>query len=118
MLTLYGIPNCDTVRKTQKWLDGKKVHHQLHNYRQEGITQEKIESWLEQVPLEKILNKASTTFKNLPDKEKESATAQNAAVALMVAHPTLIKRPVVEDVSGMVVAVGFKEAEYAELWGE
>lgn len=117
MLTIYGIPNCDTIKKTQKWFDQKAITHRLHNYRQEGIDRQKIEAWLTQVPLEKLLNKASTTYKGLTEEEKLSAQEKEGAVTLMLAHPTMLKRPVVEDANGKVLAVGFKEADYAETFG-
>jgi arsenate reductase len=116
MLTVYGIPNCDTIKKTQKWLEKEGLSYRLHNYRQEGITREKIEQWLTQVHLSKLLNKASTTFKGLSEEEKASVSEQGQAVDLMLAHPTMIKRPVVEDKEGRVLSVGFKEADFVDLF--
>lgn len=116
MLSIYGIPNCDTIKKATKWLDGKKIEHTLHNYRKDGISRQKLEEWLKQQPLEKILNKASTTWKELSEKEKESAASPEGAITLMMAHPTAIKRPVIEDQKGKVLAVGFKEAEYEKIF--
>ncbi|ODS82558.1 MAG: arsenate reductase [Cytophagaceae bacterium SCN 52-12] len=117
MLKVYGIPNCDTIKKTQKWLDARKIKNELHNYRQDGITARKLEDWLEQQPLEKLLNKASTTWKNLPEEEKAKASAREGAVDVMTEHPTLIKRPVIEDEKGNVLAVGFNEAQYESVFG-
>ncbi len=116
MLKVYGIPNCDTIKKTLKWLDAKGIKNELHNYRQDGITVEKLESWLKQQPLEKLLNKASTTWKNLPEEDKMKASAEKGAIAVMLAHPTLIKRPVIEDESGNVLSVGFNEAQYESVF--
>lgn len=116
MFKVYGIPNCDTIKKTQKWLDGKKIKFESHNYRQDGIDRETLEKWLSQQPLEKVLNKASATFKALTDQEKEAALSKEGAIQLMLEKPTAIKRPVIEDSTGKVVAIGFKEAEYEELF--
>lgn len=118
MLTIYGIPNCDTIKKVQKWFDANSIGHQLHNYRQAGITREKLEAWLTQVPLEKLVNKTSTTFKKLSEEEKAGASDTDKAIELLLAHPTMIKRPVVEDENGKVLAVGFKEADYLTTFGK
>lgn len=116
MLKVYGIPNCDTIKKSRKWLDDSGIKNELHNYRQDGITAGKLESWLEQQPLEKLLNKASTTWKELPEEEKAKAFSREGAIAVMMAHPTLIKRPVIEDEKGNVLAVGFKAAQYESVF--
>ncbi len=116
MLKVYGIPNCDTIKKTRKWLDDRKIKNELYNYRQDGITAGKLEGWLEQQPLEKLLNKASATWKDLSEEEKSKASTREGAIAAMIAHPTLIKRPVIEDKNGKVLAVGFKEAQYESVF--
>ena len=118
MLKIYGIPNCDTIKKTRKWLEARGIANELHNYRESGVTTEKLDSWLEQQPLEKLLNKASTTWKNLPEEEKAKATTMKGAITVMVEHPTLIKRPVVEDENGKVLAVGFNEALYGSIFAD
>ncbi len=116
MLKVYGIPNCDTIKKTLKWLDARGIKNELHNYRQDGITAEKLESWLKQQPLEKLLNKASTTWKNLTEEEKAKTSDPRGAVSVMMEHPTLIKRPVIEDEGGSVLAVGFNDTQYEAVF--
>lgn len=116
MFKVYGIPNCDTIKKTQKWLDGKQVKFESHNYRKDGVDRDTLEKWLDQQPLEKLLNKASTTFKALSDDAKQAALTREGAIELMLEKPTVIKRPVIENADGKVVAIGFKEAEYEELF--
>lgn len=109
-LTLYGIKNCDTVRKARNWLEEHDVAYIFHDYKLAGVTGQKLEEWAAQVGWEKLLNKAGTTFKKLPDEDKADLSEQRA-IALMVAHPTLIKRPVMETGQGLVV--GFKPELYA-----
>ena len=111
MLQIYGIPNCDTVQKTMKWLKSKEIDFEFHDFKKEGITQKKIESWLKKVPLEKLLNKASTTYKALEAGLKP--VNETDAIALMTSQPSCIKRPVVE--YGKEVLVGFKEEIYEHM---
>ena len=113
-ITLYGIPNCDTVKKARTHLDEIGISYIFHDYRKDGITPEKIKSWLKSVPLEKLLNKASTTYKELSDKEKEAVVNKAKAIKIMVKNPTIIKRPVLEKDSEVVLAVGFKPEWYEE----
>ena len=114
-LTLYGIKNCDTVRKARNWLEEHDVAYIFHDYKLAGISEQKLEAWIAEVGWEKLLNKAGTTFRKLPDADKANLTAQRA-VALMVAHPTLIKRPVLETPQGL--QVGFKPEFYAAALGK
>ena len=114
MLTVYGIPNCDTVKKARTWLDQQGIAYNFHNYKTDGITPEKIHNWLEVFPLEKVLNKASTTWKGLTDEEKAAVKDNVSATDLMVSHTSVIKRPVIEDASGKAVAVGFSGKDYEE----
>ncbi|UBM60877.1 arsenate reductase [Marinilongibacter aquaticus] len=111
---LYGIPNCDTVKKARKWLDEKGVNYEFHNYKTEGIDKNKIENWTEQVELKVILNKASTTFRALSDEEKASADDKVKAIELMQTNPSMIKRPVFEK-DGKVLRVGFRERTYDDV---
>ncbi len=108
-VTLYGIKTCDTVRKARTWLEGRGVAHRFVDYRAEGLDPRKLAAWEKAVGWEKLLNKASTTFKDLSDAEKQALDRKNAT-ALMQAHPTLIKRPVL-DVDG-AITVGFKPEIY------
>lgn len=112
MLTLYGIPNCDTVKKTRDWLDKKEIDYQFHNYKTEGISKEKLATWIEQVGLETILNKKSTTWKGLSPEDQAKAARKPGAIKLMVNYNSLIKRPVLEQ-NEKVLEVGFKPENYA-----
>ncbi len=112
-LTLYGIPNCDTVKKARNYLDGRGISYQFHDYKKAGVTAADLERWSKVVGWEKLLNKAGTTFKKLLDADKADID-EAKAIALMVANPSMIKRPVVE--GGKTLLVGFSPAVYdAEL---
>lgn len=110
-VTIYGIKTCDTVKKARAWLEGRGVAHRFVDYRAEGLDPGKLARWKDAVGWEKLLNKASTTFKELPDADK-AGLDETRALALMQAHPTLIKRPVL-DVGG-AITVGFKPDVYAQ----
>lgn len=114
MLTLYGIPNCDTVKKARAWLNERSVAYRFHDYKKAGITNEKLESWLTQVPWDRLVNRAGTTFRQLPDHEKPTDTA--SAVAAMLANPSVIRRPLIER-DGKVLTLGFKAEEFEEKYG-
>ena len=116
MLTVYGIPNCDTVKKVRTWLDKNNIEYQFHDYKKEGITAAKIKNWFKQFPLEKILNKASTTWKELSAEEKAAVVDEKSAIELMVSKTSAIKRPVIEDETGKAVAVGWSEKDYEKLF--
>jgi len=112
MLTLYGIKNCDTVKKARRWLEDHGVEYQFHDFRQDGLDKKQLSGWLEQLGCEAIVNKRSTTWRNLSDKDKAISTNQQAS-KLLLANPTLIKRPVVE--KNKTLLVGFKEAEFNNI---
>lgn len=116
MITLYGIPNCNTVKKAQKWLEDRKIEYRFHNFRADGLDKSKVESWLDQQPVDKLVNKASTSFRALTDEEKSEVLTRAGALKIVTEVPTLIKRPVVEDEKGQVLSIGFREAEYEELF--
>ena len=104
-ITLYGITTCDTVRKARVWLEGHGVPYRFHDYRAEGVDAARLDGWVGKVGWEKLLNKGSTTFRELPDKDKQGLD-ETKAKALMLAKPTMIKRPVLE--IGDTLLVGFK----------
>lgn len=110
-ITLYGIPNCDTVKKARKWLDGRGVAYTFHDYKKQGADPAKIAAWVEQAGWEKVLNRAGTTFKKLPEADKEGLDA-GKAVKVMAANPSAIKRPIVEHTGGLLV--GFKDSEWEQ----
>ncbi len=105
MITLYGIPNCDTVKKARTWLDGRGVAYGFHDYKKAGADAAKLAAWCDNAGWETVLNRAGTTFKKLPDADKTDLN-QTKAIALMLAQPSMIKRPVVEHPGGLLV--GFK----------
>jgi arsenate reductase len=114
-MILYGIKNCDTVKKSRCWLEANDVAFDFHDFRADGLDQATIESWLQNVSWEVLLNKRGTTWRKLEDPRKDQLE-QAIAIELMLANPTLIKRPVVtvnED-----CMVGFKEADYAAYFGK
>lgn len=113
-ITLYGIPNCDTVKKARVWLSAKGVDYAFHDYKKAGADAAQIARWVEVAGWEKVLNRAGTTFKKLPDADKADLDADKA-VAIMAANPSAIKRPIVEK-DGALIAVGFKEADWAPLF--
>ena len=112
MLNLYGIKNCDTVKKARRWLEDHGIYYQFHDFRQDGLDKKLLSSWVDLLGWESVVNKRSTTWRNLTDKEKEISTSTQA-VRLLAANPTLIKRPVVQN--GKVLLVGFKESEFKNL---
>jgi arsenate reductase len=113
-ITIYGITTCDTIRKARSWLESRDVPYRFHDYRAEGIEPGKLGGWVAKVGWEKLLNKGSTTFRELPDKDKQSLD-ENKAMALMLAKPTMIKRPVLE--LGDKILVGFKPELYEQAVG-
>jgi arsenate reductase (glutaredoxin) len=112
-ITIYGIKNCDTMKKARAFLDKKGVVCDFHDYKTQGIERAKLEGWAKKAGWEALLNKAGTTFRKLPDKEKEDLT-EKKAIALMLAQPSMIKRPVLE-LGGGKILVGFKPEDYAGL---
>ncbi len=113
-ITIYGIKNCDTMKKARTWLDKAGVDYAFHDYKASGIDKASLEAWAGKVGWEVLLNKAGTTFKKLPDADKANVT-EKKAIALMMAQPSIIKRPVL-DIGGKLL-VGFKPAEYEKALG-
>lgn len=113
-ITFYGIPNCDTVKKARNWLDAKGLAYNFHDYKKQGADPAKLAAWVEQADWEKLLNRAGTTFRKLPDADKEGLDAAKA-VQVMAANPSAIKRPVLEYPGGLLV--GFKESEWDAALG-
>ena len=110
--TIYGIKNCDTMKKARAWLEQRGVAYAFHDYKTAGIARERLEQWEKKVGWETLLNRAGTTFRKLPDKDKNVADARKA-VALMLAQPSMIKRPVL-DLGGGKLLVGFKPELYEQ----
>lgn len=111
--TLYGIRNCDTMKKAWSWLDHRGIAYAFHDYKKQGIDRATLERWAAEVGWERLLNRAGTTFKNLPDADKQDLT-EAKAIELMLAQPSMIKRPVLA-IDGRLV-VGFKPETYTEAF--
>jgi arsenate reductase len=111
-ITIYGIKNCGTMTKARAWLEKHGVDYEFHDYKVAGIDKARLEGWAKKVGWETLVNKAGTTFRKLPDKDKNGIT-EKKALALMLAQPSMIKRPVVE-LGGGKLLVGFKPDEYAK----
>jgi arsenate reductase len=114
-VTIYGIKNCDTMKKARAWLDDHGVAYAFHDYKSAGIARGVLEAWAREVGWETLLNRAGTTFRKLPDKDKDGLT-EKKALALMEAQPSMIKRPVL-DVGGTLL-VGFKLDAYEKVLGK
>ena len=110
-VTIYGIKNCDTMKKARAWLDAHKIAYAFHDYKAAGIERAALERWTKQAGWEVLLNRAGTTFRALPDATKAGVT-EKQAIALMLEQPSMIKRPVLE-VVGHKLLVGFKPEAYA-----
>lgn len=112
-VTIYGIKNCDTMKKAFTWLKDHGVAHDFHDYKASGVSKAKLEAWCKALGWETVLNRAGTTFRKLPDAERENLT-QGKAIALMQAQPSMIKRPVLESDGHLLI--GFKPDQYAEAF--
>jgi arsenate reductase (glutaredoxin) len=109
-MILYGIPNCDTVKKARVWLDARGVAYSFHDYKKAGVDAAKLRAWCTEMGWNVILNRAGTTFKALPEADKQDIDT-GKAIALMLAQPSMIKRPVLEGAGKLLV--GFKPDAYA-----
>lgn len=108
---LYGIPNCDTVKKARVWLDANGLSATFHDYKKEGADPDKLAAWIDAAGLDTVVNRKGTTFRKLTEEEKAAASDSHTAVALLVQQPSIIKRPIVEYANGILV--GFKEDEWS-----
>ena len=113
-VTIYGIRNCDTMKKARAWLEEHGVAHGFHDYKAAGIGEDKLRAWAGEVGWEVLINRAGTTFRKLPEAQKEGLD-EAKAIALMLAQPGMIKRPVVEGRGGLMV--GFRPEAYAARFG-
>jgi arsenate reductase len=115
-ITIYGIRNCDTMKKARAWLDRRGVDYAFHDYKTRGIDRGRLETWARKAGWETLVNRAGLTFKKLPDKDKQGLN-EKKAIALMLRQPSMIRRPVLE-LSGGKLLVGFKPDEYARAIGQ
>jgi arsenate reductase (glutaredoxin) len=113
MITIYGIKNCDTMKKARAWLDAQGLAYAFHDYKTAGIERGRLESWAGKVGWEALLNRTGTTFRKLPDADK-AGLSEAKAIALMLAQPSMIKRPVME--AGGRTVVGFKPEVYGRVF--
>jgi arsenate reductase (glutaredoxin) len=113
MTTIYGIKNCETMKKARAWLDKHKIAYGFHDYKASGIDKATLEGWVKKVGWETLLNRSGTTFRRLPDADKEGLT-EKKAIALMLAQPSVIKRPVLD--KGGKLSVGFKPESYESIF--
>ena len=111
-MKVYGIPNCNTVKKGLDWLKENQVEYEFHDFKKKGITKEKLQQWTKVSGWEKLLNKKGTTWRSLPPEEQQKITDEMSAIELMIEKPSIIKRPVVE--KGRKLLVGFDEILYRE----
>lgn len=112
---LYGIPNCDTVKKARVWLEGEGKAYTFHDYKKEGAEPERIASWIAAAGLDLVVNRKGTTFRALSEDDKARAADAAQAPALLAANPSVIKRPIVEHPGGLLV--GFRPDEWAAALG-
>jgi Spx/MgsR family transcriptional regulator len=113
-MQLFGIPNCNTVKKAREWLSLNNVTYDFHDFKKNGVSHALIEGWLTQQPWEKLVNRAGMTWRNLTDAEKTAVVDAPSAIKLMLEKSSVIKRPVlVKD--GKIICLGFTEAAYKEL---
>ena len=115
-ITIYGIKNCETMKKARAWLDKHGIEYAFHDYKSAGIDKGKLEYWAKKAGWEAIINRAGLTFKKLPDKDKQGLT-EKKAIALMLKQPSMIKRPVLE-LSGRRLLVGFKPEYYSDAFAK
>ena len=110
-ITMYGIKNCDTIKKARAWLDENAIAYDFHDYKASGVDPAQLARWIKSEGWEKILNRAGTTFRKLPDADKQDLNAEKAT-ALMLAQPSMIKRPILEYPGGLLL--GFSPESYAQ----
>lgn len=117
-ITLFGIPNCDTVKKARTWLETNAIPFQFHNFKKDGLAQAQVETWLSQIELDILINRKGTSWRALSEEQKNLANDRDGAIHLMVAQPSLIKRPVLQiNEDGIKhLGVGFKPEIYQSIF--
>lgn len=117
-ITLYGIPNCDTVKKARVWLDDNKIAFMFHNFKKDGLTSSVVEEWLTKLDLDTIINRKGTTWRALTDEQKQSANDTQTAIALILEYPSIIKRPVltIQSQKKIDISVGFKPELFTSIF--
>jgi arsenate reductase len=115
-MKLYGIPNCNTVKKARTWLTGNGIAIPFHDFKKQGVSEELLEAWLEQISWEKLVNRQGTTWRQLPDEAKAAVCDETSAIRLMLEKSSVIKRPVLE-MDGKII-LSFDEAIYQTQFGK
>lgn len=113
MITIYGIPNCDTMKKARKWLSEQQIEYQFHDYKKQGVSEELLNRWLEEIDWEILLNRRGMMWRKLSEQDRASI-CKDSAIKLMLATPSIIKRPVLD--TGAQLAVGFKPDQYEKIF--
>ncbi|MES2579861.1 MAG: arsenate reductase [Pseudomonadota bacterium] len=114
-MKLYGIPNCNTVKKARDWLAAHDIAVEFHDFKKQGVSEADLINWLKQIPQEKLINRAGLTWRGLDEKTKDSIVDDASAIALMQAKTSLIKRPILVK-NDVVLCTGFDESRYAEIF--
>lgn len=114
-MKLYGIPNCNTVKKARVWLDDHQIDYEFHDFKKLGVNQAILDNWLKQQPWEKLVNRAGMTWRKLSDDEKANVSDNTTASALMAEKTSIIKRPILER-NDEILSLGFSEEAYSELF--
>ncbi len=112
-IKVYGIPNCNSVKKARDWLTSQGIEYTFHDFKKEAVTPVLLEAWLKKAPLETLINRKGTTWRALSDDEKSMANQKNTAIKLMILKPSLIKRPVIVKASELIL--GFDTDTYKSL---
>ncbi len=115
MYTVYGIPNCDTVKKSINWLTEHKISFIFHNYKKLGITPQKLKKWSAQIGWESIVNKKGSTWRNLGEKIQATITNEKKAISLLTENTSAIKRPIIEK-GDIIITLGFDEEVYTKVF--
>jgi arsenate reductase len=113
-MKLYGIPNCNSVKKARDWLEINQVNYTFHDFKKLGVNQDILDNWLSQQPWEKLVNRVGMTWRKLSDEEKAAITDNASATALMIAKTSIIKRPILES-NNKILCLGFNEETYKEM---
>ena len=112
MITMYGIPNCDTIKKARNWLKDNNIDYEFHNYKKDGVPEKELTKWVKENGWEVLLNKRGTTWRKLDDAIKDNVD-KKSAIKIMLSNPSIIKRPVLDN--GKNILIGFAENEYKKL---
>ncbi|WP_434777236.1 Spx/MgsR family RNA polymerase-binding regulatory protein [Neisseria sp. Ec49-e6-T10] len=115
MIKLYGIPNCQTVKKAQTWLNEQNIEFEFVNFKKDAPTEQLVQKWLTEVPLSTLVNKKGTTWRKLDAQEQSQLENEQSAIALICTHPSIIKRPILEK-DNKVVQVGFTDELYQQIF--